>query len=307
MRLRVGESRTLDLARWEVLPSLGDGQRRRARRLSALDLTPCAARITPMRRLAAIFFDIDDTLYSTTEFVDEARSAAVDAMIGAGLRLERDRVLAELRAVVDQFSSNYERHYNAVLARVPPGSYEPVNPAMIVAAGVAAYHDTKVRKLKPYPDAAELLSRLGARGTPLLGIVSTGSGVKQAEKLIRLDLARHLAPGAVFFCDELGLPKNDLRIWRRATEDLRLDARECMVVGDNPPNDIDPPAELGMVTVLVRRGGKYSDVEPRLKADFVIRGFRELGRILAAEFGVRAAAPRGRRKGGRQHARRRSR
>ena len=37
--------------------------------------------------LKAIFFDIDDTLFSTTEFADRARRGAVDAMRRYGLRL----------------------------------------------------------------------------------------------------------------------------------------------------------------------------------------------------------------------------
>ena len=37
------------------------------------------------RPLEAIFFDIDDTLFSTTVFADKARRAAVDAMTAAGL------------------------------------------------------------------------------------------------------------------------------------------------------------------------------------------------------------------------------
>ena len=35
--------------------------------------------------LKAIFFDIDDTLFSTTDFADRARRGAVDAGPGAGL------------------------------------------------------------------------------------------------------------------------------------------------------------------------------------------------------------------------------
>ncbi len=40
--------------------------------------------------LDAIFFDIDDTLFSTTVFADKARRAAIDAMLRAGLRANRE-------------------------------------------------------------------------------------------------------------------------------------------------------------------------------------------------------------------------
>ena len=42
------------------------------------------------RPLDAIFFDIDDTLFSTSVFADKARRAAVDAMVNTGLRTTRE-------------------------------------------------------------------------------------------------------------------------------------------------------------------------------------------------------------------------
>ena len=42
-----------------------------------------------MPKLRAIFFDIDDTLYSTSEFSELARSASIDSMIEAGLNLSK--------------------------------------------------------------------------------------------------------------------------------------------------------------------------------------------------------------------------
>ncbi len=41
------------------------------------------------KTLDAIFFDIDDTLFSTSVFADKARRAAIDAMIQAGLSADR--------------------------------------------------------------------------------------------------------------------------------------------------------------------------------------------------------------------------
>ena len=46
--------------------------------------------------LDAIFFDIDDTLFSTTVFADKARRNAIDAMIRAGLNAKRDGTRALL-------------------------------------------------------------------------------------------------------------------------------------------------------------------------------------------------------------------
>ncbi len=42
------------------------------------------------RPLKAFFFDIDDTVYSITDFAQLARRAAVRAMIEAGLKIDEE-------------------------------------------------------------------------------------------------------------------------------------------------------------------------------------------------------------------------
>ena len=79
-----------------------------------------------MPKLQAIFFDIDDTLYSTSEFSELARSAAIDSMIDAGLDLGREEIREELDEVIHEFSSNYEHHFDRLLLRTPQRSWEAV-------------------------------------------------------------------------------------------------------------------------------------------------------------------------------------
>ena len=69
--------------------------------------------------LKVIFLDIDDTLFGTTDFVQEARTKAVEAMIERGLKAEVAPVLQELAEVVAEFGSNDDHHYNRLLKRLP--------------------------------------------------------------------------------------------------------------------------------------------------------------------------------------------
>jgi putative hydrolase of the HAD superfamily len=126
------------------------------------------------KALDAIFFDIDDTLFSTTVFADKARRAAVDAMIRAGLQTDRGDATRELDEVITEFSSNYGGHFDKVLDRLGSESFEGHNRAVIVAAGVVAYHATKWRELKVYDDVYEVLKWL-ATTSLVRGIVSAGS------------------------------------------------------------------------------------------------------------------------------------
>lgn len=236
--------------------------------------------------LDAIFFDIDDTLFSTSVFADKARRAAIDAMIRAGLRAARGDALRELDEVLTEFTSNYGNHFDKVIERLGPAATDGVNKAVVVAAGVVAYHETKWRELQVHDDVYEVLKWLGT--TPLIrGIVSAGITIKQAEKLVRLKLLEFLTPSAIFFTDQIGFSKPNPKLYRRVLQTLSLEPGRTLYVGDNPTHDIDPCNSEGWLTVRVRRSGRHAHENGATEPDWEIRDFFELRRILNEEFGIR--------------------
>jgi putative hydrolase of the HAD superfamily len=238
-----------------------------------------------MARLQAVLFDIDDTLFSTTEFARRARRNAVRAMIAAGLDLSEDAVLKELDEVLAEFSSNYEHHFDKLLQRLRPPALQQMNPALIVAAGVAAYHDTKFRELAPFEDVRPLLADLKEAGL-CLGVITHGWTVKQAEKLVRLGLVPYLDPRAIFISDQIGISKPNPKLYQVALRDLGLAASEVMYVGDSPEHDVVPPQSLGIVTVWARRAAKHTLVGTGIVPDHVVSDFSELRRILRERYDV---------------------
>lgn len=238
------------------------------------------------KALDAIFFDIDDTLFSTTVFADKARRSAIDSMIRAGLSADRGDAMRELDEVINEFSSNYGGHFDKVLDRLGPESHEGHNRAVIVAAGVVAYHATKWRELKVYDDVYEVLKWLA--GTSLVrGVVSAGITIKQAEKLVRLEILEFLTPSAIFFTDQVGFSKPNPKLYRRVLQRLKLQPARCLYVGDNPTHDIDPCNREGWSTVRIRRSGRHSQEEGLTKPTHEIRDFFELRRILQDDYAVK--------------------
>jgi putative hydrolase of the HAD superfamily len=237
-----------------------------------------------MSSLKAVLFDVDDTLFSTTEFARRARRNAVRAMISAGLQADEELVVTELGEVVAEFGSNYDHHYDKLLMRLPAGATDGINRALLVTAGMVAYHDTKFQELKPFPDVIPLLESLRAAGVKT-GIITHGWTTKQAEKLIRLGLVPYLDKGAVFISDQLGISKPNPKLYSTALRTLGLEPQEVMYVGDNLAHDIAPPNELGMPTVWAARAarsGQHAGIQPRHK----LMDFTELGNILREEYGV---------------------
>jgi len=236
-------------------------------------------------KLKAIFFDIDDTLFSTSGFARAARMASVKAMIGAGLKMEAEECFQELSEVIEEFGSNFERHYDKVLLRVPRERYAGISPAIIIAAGMVAYHQTKFRELRPYPDVVEVFKLLSQ--TPLiLGIITAGLEIKQAEKLIRLDLTRYIHPRAIFITDQLGIGKQNPKLYQLACQHMGLVPACCMYVGDHPLYDVDIPNKVGLITVHNKRSGKYLKMKGNTDPRYVIKNMWELVDILRREFGM---------------------
>jgi putative hydrolase of the HAD superfamily len=235
--------------------------------------------------LKGIFFDIDDTLYSTSEFSELARSMALDAMVVAGLGVEKSVLREELEEVIHEFGPNYEHHFEKLLLRIPKRCFRGINSAVIVAAGVIAYHETKYRRLTPYEDAIEALKLL-SKTSLTLGVITEGLEVKQAEKLVRMRINQYLSPNAIFISSQIGISKPNPKIYQRACSDLNLKPTETMYVGDNPLHDIDPPNQIGMIAVRMRRGGKHAHAEGTTAPHREVQNFWDLLDYLRQEFRI---------------------
>jgi putative hydrolase of the HAD superfamily len=232
-----------------------------------------------MTHLRAVLFDIDDTLFGTTDFAGRARRNAVHAMCNAGLDLPPEAVECELAEVIAEFSSNYDQHFNKLLVRLASPLREGASEAVVVAAGVCAYHDTKFRDFAPFPDVIPLLADLKAGGVTT-GIITHGLTTKQAEKLVRLGVVPHLDSNAIFISEEIGISKPNPKLYETALARLGLAAAEVMYVGDSPAHDIAPPKSLGMVTAWARRASKWTPKDESQRATHEIDDFDELRSIL---------------------------
>jgi putative hydrolase of the HAD superfamily len=206
-------------------------------------------------------------------------------MLAAGLDVPRATVLKELEEVLAEFTSNYEHHFDKLIQRLRPGCLGKKNPALIVAAGVTAYHDTKFRELKGFDDTHALFSDLSTAGVKL-GVITHGWTVKQAEKLVRLGLVPFVDPKAVFISDQIGINKPNPKLYLTALADLGLPANEVMYVGDSPEHDIAPPRSLGMVAVWVARGARRSPAQTGIQADHEVQDFAGLRLLLRERFGL---------------------
>ncbi len=235
--------------------------------------------------LRAIFFDIDDTLFSTSEFAALARRNAIENMRAHGFRMATEDALRELAEIVNEFSSNYEHHFDKLLRRVPKHYWEGQSETILVSAAVVGYHETKFRELRPYEDAVDVLKLLREQTDLKLGVVTSGLALKQAEKLVRLGVVNLFEPQGIFISDEIGISKPNPKLWLKACTAFGVRPSECIYVGDRPRMDVDPCNRIGMITVLNKRSARQ--FEPgETKPDFEIHNFFDLLDFLRDRFGI---------------------
>lgn len=239
-----------------------------------------------MTKLRALFLDIDDTLFSTSDFARSARRNAMEAMVRMGLGVTVEEALAELYEVIGEFGPNYPSHYDRLLRRLPQDVLPHGNNALLVAAAIAAYHDTKQRSLFPFRDVPDVLERISKHTDLTLGCITEGIEIKQSEKLVRLGVLEWIDPDAIFISDRIGISKPNVKLYQRALDVVGVEPAEAMYVGDHPIKDVGPVKRLGMVAVRHRWvGGKYAPVDSEVPADYEISSFHELLPILRDDFG----------------------
>ncbi len=151
-------------------------------------------------------------------------------------------------------------------------------PAELLHEVVEIDHDSFSRSLVAPPSTLETLEELRAMGLRL-GVVSNISLFphRMHGDLERLGLAP-LLDGAVF-SSELGVRKPDPRIFVRALNDVRGDARTAVFVGDRLNDDIVGARAVGMRTILTR---EFRQEEPgEIAPDAVVERLRDVPGVIA--------------------------
>jgi len=225
-----------------------------------------------------VLLDLDGTLHDSSGFWVAASKNAIEAMVASGLKARPAEAFRRLEEIYSR-NPNSSRHYNDLSASFGCGE-DP----KIISAGVKAFHETKPKKLKPYPDAVRFLGFLEKNRIPFY-LVTDGLEIKQWDKLHHLGLARFFGAKTVFCTgakirrhEEVPHEKN-AAFYRMVLDKVGADASDVVVVGDKEKADIAPPKSLGAVTVKVLRG-KYAG--EKTAADHAVRSFREVERVINA-------------------------
>ncbi len=212
-----------------------------------------------MREIAAVLFDLDDTLHDdtlayTSAAEEVAREVAaehgIDALAlkaayvaqaqGFWTRLTSEQVRAkmtQLRATL---------WTNALLS-------VGLKDAELAQRSADNYHAYRRKYFSLFPGALALLQDLKSRGKRL-GLVTNGVSETHREKIALLQIAQYF--DAIFLADEVGMVKPDPLLFAHACRKLDSAPAQSAMVGDRYERDIAGAIEAGLYTVWVNVRGE---------------------------------------------------
>ncbi|MEK6310451.1 MAG: HAD family hydrolase [Curtobacterium sp.] len=205
-------------------------------------------------RSAAVCFDLDDTLF---DHRGAARTGARRFLGDLGVDVD-EAVLAEWSRAEDVQYERWrtgeidfpEQRRERLRTVLPPlGIAVPTDDAGLDAlfgAYLAAYREA----WRVFPDVLPLLRSLRDRGYRL-GLQTNGSEAQQLDKLTVTGLTD--AFDTVCVSERIGVQKPDPRAFALLSEQLGVEPKACLFVGDDPEKDVRGARRAGMRALLVDR------------------------------------------------------
>ena len=215
--------------------------------------------------IKAVIFDLDNTLIDFLKMKKHSCSAAIDAMIGAGLNVEHEKAIKVLFELYGKYGMEEKTIFQKVLKKLT-GKVD----YRILANGIVAYRRVRSGFLEPYPNVDYVLLKLKGSGIKL-GVVTDAPQLKAWIRLASMKLSNYFDV-VVTFEDTKQLKPSKLP-FKAALKKLKLKPSECLMVGDWPERDIKGAKAVGMKTCFARYGN------PKIKktdADYEISNLKML-------------------------------
>lgn len=220
--------------------------------------------------IKAIVFDLDNTLVDFMAMKRQAISAAINAMIDAGLQLSREEIQQRIDTIYKEKGIEFQNVFDQLLY----DEFQKVN-YKILSAGVIAYRQAREAALSLYPHVYTTLMQLIKMGMKL-GVVSDAPAKEAWLRLTYLNL-HHIFDHIVTF-EDTGKRKPDPAPFEKILSLLQVHPSEALMIGDWAERDMVGAAKVGMKTVFARYGDTFGTVETN--ADYEVNDIAELLEIV---------------------------
>lgn len=217
--------------------------------------------------IKAIIFDLDDTLIDFRKSKAILIKKSVKSMIKAGLN-------EKFKDLHNEFTNFYwecgieDQH---IFEKFFMKKYGKID-YKILAHAIIAYRHAKSPLLKPYRHVVKVLKKLKQKGVKL-AVLSDAPRINAHIRLVeaRLDNLFDL----IITYDDVKELKPSPKGFNLILKTLKVKPNECLMVGDNPPKDIEGAKKVGIKTCLTR----YTRNE-EIETDYKINDIKELLKII---------------------------
>ncbi len=215
--------------------------------------------------IKAILFDLDNTLIDFMKMKRAASEAGIDAMIAAGVKLNKDEAMKLLYELYDHYGIEHQQIFQEFLIRTQNNiDYK------ILAAAIVAYRKARTVLAEPYHGVMPTLLKLKQKGLKL-AIVSDAPILQAWTRLTEMKIQDFFDTVVTF--EDTGEKKPSKKPFQKALEQLNVKPEEVLHVGDWPERDILGAQSLGIKTAFA----KYGALKPStVKADYELNKIEDL-------------------------------
>lgn len=216
--------------------------------------------------IKAIIFDLDNTLIDFMKMKKLSCEAAMDAMISAGLRIDKKKGMKILFQLYYEHGLEYQKIFQVflkeVIGRIDYG---------IMATGIVAYKRIKEGLLYPYPNVVSTLNELKKRYK--LAILSDAPRVQVWIRLAAMNIQDRFDIVVTF--DDTKSKKPSKKPFLYVLKKLHLKPEECLMVGDSLKRDMAPAKKLGFRTAFAKYGLNITE-KANVKPDHVMNNIEDI-------------------------------
>jgi len=219
--------------------------------------------------IKAVLFDLDNTLIDFMRMKRQATEAAIQAMIAAGVKLDKETASRVIYQLYDEYGIEHQQIFQEFLIRTQNKvDYK------ILSAGIVAYRKARTVLAEAYPGVMPTLLKLKQQGLKL-AIVSDAPILQAWTRLTEMKIQDFFDTVVTF--DDTGERKPSAMPFKKAIEQLGVKPEEVLHVGDWPERDIAGAQALGLKTAFA----KYGAVKPAtVKADYELNKIEDLLNIV---------------------------
>lgn len=220
--------------------------------------------------IKAILFDIDNTLIDFYNFKNKCIDSAIDAMIKAGMKVEKEEAWKLIKILYEEYGMEYEHIFEEFMKRTI-GCID----YRILSHGLLAYRKARLSHLVPYHGVKKTIESLKKKYK--IAILSDAPIHKAWMRIVLMDIDNLLDTVITF--EDTKMRKPHPLPFKKAIEKLNVDPSEILMVGDSIRRDMVGAKALGMKTCLALYGRTIIPKSNPKDVDFMAENIKDLLKI----------------------------